>query len=116
MRPQLNNRLLLPATILAVGMVGMPAAVQAAVAGSTSATGTGTATCPVGYRVSGGGFTMPADWDDPYSTNFRTFKMAYSRPLGTTAWQVGAYMTYRNGGAVTTVTTTSVKVHATCVK
>ena len=56
-----GNRNVVAASILAGALLFAPVAAQAAIAGTTTVTGAGTATCPSGSKVVGGGSTVPKD-------------------------------------------------------
>lgn len=84
-----QNKLIVPSLILAAGIVLAPMAVQAAISGTTSNTGTGSAFCPSGYRASGGGFTMA---DNYYYSNSSTEYFVTSSTLySSTSWRATGY-------------------------
>jgi hypothetical protein len=111
------NKLIAPAAVLGIAIVCAPVAVNAAIAGSTSVSGTGKAVCPSGYRVTGGGFVVPRDYTQSGQYN-DYYKMLSSAPSGTTAWTVVAEKTtyYPNSDRVASRVPYSAKTYATCVK
>jgi hypothetical protein len=84
-----ENRIILAACILTAGLVATPSVVEAAIAGTAYASGTGTAYCPSGYRVSGGGFRLPTD--TYYATSSTEYKIVSSAQASTTSWRATAW-------------------------
>ncbi|MCZ4498459.1 MAG: hypothetical protein JWQ74_1012 [Marmoricola sp.] len=84
-----QNKLIVPSIILATGIALAPMAVQAAITGTKSASGSGTARCPSGYQATGGGFKMASN---SYSNLFSTEYFVTSSSLGsTTSWTATGY-------------------------
>jgi hypothetical protein len=73
-----GNRNVVAASILAGAILFAPVAAQAAVAGTTTVTGAGSATCPSGGKVVGDGFTVPKDVDA--APTFEEYDVTSSAP------------------------------------
>ena len=88
MRPSIaKNRNIIAAAIVGTAIVAAPSAVSAAIAGTYVASGTGTASCPYGYRVTGGG---PSNISSNYygSSSSDEYSVSLSYPSTATAWTV----------------------------
>ena len=95
---------------------------------TTSVYGNGTATCPVGYRVTGGGFyTLPADrYEALVEESYTDYTYGYdyevtgSYPNGTTGWKATASLTRHKAddslGLYEQVSSYTPRVWATCTK
>lgn len=88
------KKTLIAVVALVAAALLVPSSAQAAVhyfSTTKTVTGIGKASCPSGYRVTGGGAELPADrvWD--HQTNATTDDFRYSlritRPVGTTGWE-----------------------------
>lgn len=113
-----SNKLIVPALILGTAMVIAPTAVQAAIAGTTTVSGYGSVSCPYGYRVSGGGFSISANYYSSYSSD--EYSVLSSRPSGTTGWtatgsKVHGYYSSSSGWRYSNGYYTP-NVYAVCVK
>lgn len=107
---------------LSLGMLISPAAVQAAVNyfdTTRIVNGTGTAYCPSGWRVTGGGFyPLPAGYDYFHSSSAE-YVVTGSYPYSATSWRVtgkGIYGTYNAATDSRTYRTASYspKAYAVC--
>jgi hypothetical protein len=113
-----GNRNIIAASILAGGLLFAPVAAQAAIAGTTTVTGSGSATCPSGYKVVGGGFKVPKD---VYAApTFEEYKVTSSAPSSSVKWTVTVVkhsgVKQSDGDWRTTTTAYTPQVWATCVK
>jgi hypothetical protein len=106
------------ASIIGIAIVLAPVAVNAAITGTVVKTGTGSVTCSSGYRVSGGGFSIPAN---SYSNNFSTeYVILSSKASSTTSWSAtglvirGSYST--SSGWRYSKSNYSPAVSAVCIK
>ncbi|MGY1703584.1 hypothetical protein ACI79C_03350 [Geodermatophilus sp. SYSU D00697] len=108
------------ATALAGGIVAAPAAAEAAVNYfdvTATVTGNGSATCPSGAKVTGGGFKVPTDYFGTLSS--REYKVTSSYPSGS-SWRATATVVYgnyfSNSGWQFRSSSYTPSVYAICVK
>jgi len=85
---------------------------------STTRSGYGSASCPSGYRVSGGGFDMPSNYYSNYSST--EYSIKYSKPTYGQGWQAyanvvrGSYSSSR--GWSYSSSTQSINTYAVCMR
>lgn len=75
------------AALTGAAVVAVPTAVSAA-PGTRTVSGSGSASCPSGYVVAGGGFTLPSDSYSSYSST--AYAIRSSGPTSATRWAATA--------------------------
>lgn len=114
------KKTLIAVVALVAAALLVPSSAQAAVhyfSTTKTVTGIGKASCPSGYRVTGGGAELPADAS--YSNSSSSYKITYSRPVSDVAWEArgavlrGTYSSY--SGWRYRSETYAAKVYAICV-